>query len=96
LKVLLGSSSFLSSGILDAPNQGSARARQKNRTITHVMPAAVAEKRRVTRNTPIAHFCEHCFFVFFSYFVFGKNFSANRTSSGPAAFKDSKFQSSNH
>ncbi len=51
------------------------RAMQKNRTITHVMPAA-AEKRRVTRNTPIAHFCEHCFQCF-----------SVSVRIGPAAFK---------
>jgi hypothetical protein len=28
---------------------------------------AAAHKRRVTRNTPNAHFCENCFLVFFSY-----------------------------
>jgi hypothetical protein len=28
----------------------------------------VHQNTRVTRNTPKAHFCEHCFLVFFSYY----------------------------
>ena len=28
---------------------------------------AASEKRRVTRNTPMAYFCEHWFLAFFSY-----------------------------
>ena len=52
-------------------NTNRKRVTQPRMTAPLQMYTEKITKRRVTRNTPNAHFCENCFSVFFSYYFRG-------------------------
>ena len=53
----------------------------------HKLRATHLAKRRVTRNSPNAHFCENCFSVFFSYHFKISKFQGKEASSSIQTFK---------
>ena len=59
----MASNDELIAHVLDSAHSAASSACWQRAVTT---ACAAAEKRRVTRNSPNAHFCENCFLVFFS------------------------------